>query len=134
MKINKVVSIVCTEKINEAKEFYTKYFGFKVYFEMENKHLSLCSGDSKEHEISFMAPNGEQQPPYSGAGLTMCLEVNDVDSEYERLSKEDVNIVVPVQDNPWGDRSFIVLDPVGISVYVYSPISPSEEFKQYFKD
>ena len=40
---------------------------------------------------------------------------------------------MPLKDNPWGDRSFISIDPVGVSIYVYSPIEVSEEFKRYFK-
>ncbi|MBU2509756.1 VOC family protein [bacterium] len=133
MKLKKLVPIVTTDRINEVKEFYTSYFNFKVCFEMEDKHLSIVSGKDPEFEISFMAPENDQQPTFAGHGLTYCLEVNDVDSEFLRLSNEGLEIVQQVQDNPWGDRSFILLDPAGVAIYIFHLISPTEEFKQYFK-
>jgi len=39
---------------------------------------------------------------------------------------------MPLEDHPWGDRGFSVMDPIGNSVCIYSDREPSEEFKQYF--
>ena len=136
MKLNKLVPILTTNRINEVKEFYTKHFGFSVSFEMEEKHLSITSGKNPEIEISFMAPESPETSKatsYSGVGLTYCLEVDDVDTEHQRLLEAGLDIVVQLQDNPWGDRSFTIQDPVGIAIYVYSLIEPSEEFKTHFK-
>ncbi len=40
---------------------------------------------------------------------------------------------MPLEDHPWGDRGFSVIDPIGNSVYVYSDREPSDEFKQYYR-
>jgi uncharacterized glyoxalase superfamily protein PhnB len=39
---------------------------------------------------------------------------------------------MPLEDHPWGDRGFAVADPNGITLYIFSEIAPSEEFKQYY--
>ena len=57
--------------------------------------------------------------PFSGQGLTLCLEVADVDAEAERLTKAGLPVEVSLRDNPWGDRSIIFRDPIGTHVYVY---------------
>ena len=133
MMIARMTPIITTDKLAEEKEFYSKFFGFKVIFEYANQHIGMQSSGNDDVVISFMAPN-EQTPPYQGQGVTVCLEVTDVDAQSERLTAAGLPIVVPIQDNPWGDRSFISVDPAGVSVYVYSPTEPTEEFKKCFKE
>lgn len=132
MNIKRTMSIITTDKLDEVREYYVDYFGFKVTFEHPGNFLGLESEMNKEIVIAFSAPSNED-PPYAGSGLTLCLEVDDVDTECQRLTQAGLPIVVPLKDNPWGDRSFISVDPAGVSVYVYSPIEVSDEFKGYFK-
>ena len=133
MKFKKLTPIVTTKKINEVKAFYTDIFNFKVIFEMQEQHLSIAADGNEDCEISFMIPaEGQEEMTFPGKGLTYCFEVDNVDAEYDRLKDEGLAIVQPVQDNPWGDRSFILIDPVGIAIYIYQMIPVSEEFKQYF--
>ena len=54
--------------------------------------------------------------------------------EYEKLTQLDNQLIMPLEDHPWGDRGFAILDPNGISLYIYSMQEPAQEFKQYFKD
>ncbi len=133
MQLNKLFPIITTDKLDEVRAFYTQHLGFKVSIEHPGGYLGLRSIQNADLEISFMAPCDQTQP-YNGHGATLCLEVDNVDAEHQRLSQAGVPIVVPLKDNPWGDRSFISVDPAGVSVYVYSPIEPSEEYKQCFKD
>ena len=59
------------------------------------------------------------------------FKVDDVDSEYSRLTKEQLEVAMPLEDHPWGDRGFSVIDPIGNTVYIYSDREPSKEFKPY---
>lgn len=133
MKLNKLIPIVTTDKINEIKEFYTHNLGFRINFEIEGNHLNINSGKKPEIEISFMAPKTPDTPSFSGKGLMYCLEVDDVDSEHHRLKELGIDIIKQLQDNPWGDRSFVISDPIGIAIYIFSLIEPSKEFKQYYQ-
>ena len=133
MKINKLCPIVTTDQLADVCQFYTQHLGFKVSFDHPGGYLGLRSQSNPGIEIAFMAPC-EQGHPYGGHGVTLCLEVDDVDAEHQRLSQAGLTILVPLKDNPWGDRSFISVDPVGVSIYVYSPIEPTEEFKKCMKE
>jgi predicted enzyme related to lactoylglutathione lyase len=132
MKIRKNVPLMTTDNLDAQKKFYGKHFGFRPTFEGDT-YLGLISEDGA-CEIAFMKPMGCCASAASGAGLTFCLEVDDVDLEYNRLEKAGMAFVQPPKDNPWGDRSAIALDPIGISVYIYKPIPPSPEFAGQFKE
>jgi catechol 2,3-dioxygenase-like lactoylglutathione lyase family enzyme len=69
--------------------------------------LSLC------HERIM-----EQMAPHSLAGAgrgsyTLEVEVEDVDSEYQRLTANHIPIVKPPTTQPWGRRSVWLRDPDG---------------------
>ncbi len=132
MKLKRLVPIITLGEFAGIKEFYQKHFNFKVTYEAA-EFLSLSPKNHESIELAFMKSGSDGQPEYNNQGLTYCFEVDDVDAEYERLNGESVTILQQVQSNPWGDRSFIVEAPAGVSLYIYSPIPPAEEFKQYHK-
>jgi len=127
MQIKKSTTLVTTDKIQDAKQFYTEHLGFRVTFEDPGQHLCLRSTGDDGVEVSFMAPC-EESPAFAGQGLILSLEVGDPDSEHARLADRGLPIVRPLQDNPWGDRSFIVVDPAGVALYLYKEIPPNEKY------
>lgn len=132
MKTKRIVPIITTPDFDGIKEFYQNHFGFKVTFE-GGDFLSLSAENQAEMEISFMKPASPEQPVFNKQGLTYCLEVEDVDAEFNRLSEQSVDMLQTIQDNPWGDRSFIINAPAGIQLYIFKPIPMTEEYKQYLK-
>jgi hypothetical protein len=56
--------------------------------------------------------------------MYLGIEVADVDAEYERLKKHGVQTDQTPADNPWGDRGFMVCDPIGLTLYLSTPIAP----------
>lgn len=133
MKINSSAPMVATDKLTQARDFYLKHFGFRATFESD-EHLCLRSPGDQGSEIMFCKPGGDEMPAFEGKGLTWCLEVKDVDAEHERVQAAGLPVVRPLQDNPWGDRSFMVVDPAGIPLWIYKRIPPSAEFKPHFKE
>lgn len=131
MKANKISPCIVTDKVVESKEFYIKHLGAEVTFDC-GWYVNLKLGNEGS-TFQFMASQNPEQPKYSGAGVTYNFEVEDVDQEHERLTGEGLTSVMPLDDHPWGDRGFAIMDPNGITLYIYSNREPSEEFKQYFK-
>jgi uncharacterized glyoxalase superfamily protein PhnB len=116
MKLEKLFPLVTVKSLASLKDFYCGHLGFAVSMETQGYlHLTGSGGA----EVAFMTQDAEAPEVFSGKGLTLCLEVADVDAEAARLQKADLPIVVPLRDNPWGDRSIILRDPVGVHVYVY---------------
>lgn len=123
MKLN---AGIVTEKLAETKAFYTETLGFGVTF--ENEFYLLLNTPDKEAEISFLLPDHpSQQPlfqnPFTGQGVYLTIEVEDVDKVYHDLKKKGVAIKIDIRDEPWGDRHFAIQDPngIGIDIVKYSP-------------
>lgn len=127
MTVKALVPMIVTDKQAALKEFYTRYFGFRVTFEHPS-YLGLKSASAGcEAELGFLTATGEH-PPFSGRGVVLAIRVEDVDAEYERLLSEGVTMTREPMDNPWGDRSCMCLDPAGLALYLYKPILPAAEY------
>lgn len=116
MKLN---AGIVTSKLVETKEFYTKLLGFGITF--ENEFYLLLHTPNKEDEISFLLPDhSSQQPlfhkPFTGQGMYITIEVEDVDHLYQNLKKKGVPIAIDIRNEPWGDRHFAIQDPNGIGI------------------
>ena len=61
------------------------------------------------------------------------FSVDNVDQEYANLTQAGLTPSMPLEDHPWGDRGFAILDPNGVTLYIFSDREPAEEFKQYVK-
>lgn len=113
----KLWSGIITEKLNETKDFYIKILDAKVVFESD-WFVLLSIGEA---QLGLMLPNLASQapmfqPPLSGPGMWLALDVADVDEHYYRLRAQGVDIALDIKDEPWGDRHFAVLDPNGIGI------------------
>lgn len=123
MKLN---AGIVTSKLAESKAFYTEVLGMGVTF--ENEFYLLLHTPGGETAISFLLPDHpSQQPlfrkPFTGQGMYLTIEVEDVDKMYNELKKKGVPIKIDIRDEPWGDRHFAVQDPngIGIDIVKYSP-------------
>jgi len=132
VNIKNVSSAFTTDNVKGSRDFYVQHFGATVTFDC-GWYVNLQFGDESS-TLQFMSPQQPEQPLSSGAGLMYNFAVEDVDKEYQRLTAAGLDLIVPLEDHPWGDRGFAVQDPNGISLYIYSNREPSEEFKQYYKD
>ncbi len=123
MKLN---AGIVTAKIADTKAFYTTVLGFGVTF--ENEFYLLLHTPDQQAEISFLLPDHpSQQPlfhkPFSGEGMYLTIEVEDVDKYYQELKAKNVEIKIELRDEPWGDRHFAIQDPngIGIDIVEYAP-------------
>ena len=119
----------CTNNVTACKQFYQRYFSAKIIFDC-GWYLNMSIGEAGA-TIQFMEPQGEMET-YTGTGITLNFQVNDVDAEHKRLMDAGLQEAMPLEDHPWGDRGFSVIDPIGTSVYIYSDREPSEEFSQFY--
>lgn len=122
MKLN---AGIITEKLAEAKAFYTEVLEFGITF--ENEFYLLMHTPNHEAEISFLLPHHpSQQPvfqqPFQNQGVYLTLEVANVDEMYHQLKAKNIPIEIDLRDEPWGDRHFAIKDPnnIGIDIVTYS--------------
>jgi catechol 2,3-dioxygenase-like lactoylglutathione lyase family enzyme len=133
MSMKRVVPGIVVKDIDTAKDFYTKHLKAKIVFDAE-WYVSLRIGGKEGPEISFATPHHDQDKPISPGTLSLYVEVDDVDAAYAGLPGIRAIADGPPTDKPWGDRSFMLSDPHGVRVYVFSPRAMSPEFAACVKE
>ncbi|RRB04891.1 VOC family protein [Larkinella rosea] len=118
MKLN---AGIVTDKLAETKAFYQTVLNFGVTF--ENDFYLLLHTPNQQAELSFLLPNHPTQrpvfqKPFTGEGVYLTIEVDDVDAEYAHIQSLNVPIEIELRDEPWGDRHFAIVDPNGIGIDV----------------
>lgn len=130
MKTNELSTCFITNEVDACREFYQHHFSAKTIFDAGWYVNLRIAGDGPS--IQFMQPQ-DNMLAFSGSGIMLNFNVDDVDKEHARLTKAGLQTVMPLEEHPWGDKGFSVMDPIGNSIYIYSDREPTNEFKQYFK-
>lgn len=78
----------------------------------------------------YQEMNGHSQKSLGGSPVTLHLMVDDADAAAARAVKAGAKVVMPMEDQFWGDRYGVVEDPFGhlwsIAAPVWPPKSPEE--------
>ena len=132
--INSSFPVFTVRNLDEAKAFYSGYFGFGLVFENE-WYLHLVSESGVQ--VGFLLPDQPTQPdifhkPFNGDGVTFSLEVEDIDSAYSEAKRSSLDIVLELRSEDWGQRHFCVKDPNGIYLDIIQTIEPTEEYQQSY--
>ena len=132
MTIQSTSLTLTTEQADTALDFYQRYFAAKIIFDCGWYRLvQLPSSQQPAPELGWMEPQ-DGAPLFQG-GASFNIEVDDVDALYLTLQASGATEVMPLEDHPWGDRGFAILDPIGLMLYCYHTIEPSEEFKPFYR-
>jgi PhnB protein len=102
-----------------AIEFYQKAFGAIEVMRMADPggrvgHAEVKIGDSPimlADEIPEMGYRGPQS--LGGTAVSICLYVEDVDARFNRAVAAGAQVLRPVKDQFYGDRSGTLADPFG---------------------
>lgn len=128
MEITSFYPVLMVEDVAAAARFYREELGFETTFETD-WYVSL-RGDSGELAILDRThetiPAGFREPV---RGLLLNVEVDDAAAEHARLVGERrLPERLPLRDEDFGQRHFIVEAPGGVLIDVIEPIEPSAAF------
>lgn len=59
-------------------------------------------------------------------GLLVVFTVEDIDADYARLQDEGVEVVTPIETEPWGERYFQMADPNGVVYQLVQWVEPTD--------
>ena len=125
MNISDLSVTFTISNLEETRRFYERYFGAKASFDCGWYVILRLTGIKEGPEICFMEPRDGAQA-FTG-GATLNLRVTEVDAVHTQLTEKGLTPLIPLEDHPWGDRGFGILDPCGIVVYFYQDIEPSAQ-------
>ena len=100
-----------------AIEFYRQAFGARLLVRHAHEsgriqHAELSIGDSLILIHDDFSDLGGPAAPHPGrSGVTIHLYVPDADAVFQRALNAGATSLIPVADQPWGDRYGILQDP-----------------------
>jgi uncharacterized glyoxalase superfamily protein PhnB len=131
MTLQSSYPVLMVEDARAAADFYVRFFGFEESFATD-WYVSLRHSTQPESELAFVQASHESIPAgyrTPSRGVLLNLEVDDADGEYARLVEDSgLEPVLPLRDEAFGQRHFIVPDAAGNLVDVIENIPPSDEF------
>ena len=118
-------TVIFVRDLDAMRRFYTAVMQFEVYFELGGgSWVELRVGSNI---LALTRPGGVIPDPVPPAG-TACLQLafrvrrEDVDACETALRAENVEIVAPATDQPWGHRTLFFRDPDGNLLEIYADI------------
>ncbi|MFJ3964796.1 VOC family protein [Streptomyces sp. NPDC090036] len=135
-KLGGFYPVLATRDVAASRDFYTRHLGFEVTFQAD-WYVSLRRPDAPSYELALLdhahptVPEGHRLA--LRGGLLLNFEVDDVDSEYQRLVAEaGLPEVLPLRTEEFGQRHFIVAAPDGVLIDVITVVPPSEEYAAHY--
>ena len=132
MTVSSFYPVLMSRDVAAASGFYQRVIGFEVTFECE-WYVSLKLGG---FELAILAHDHATIPEAYRAlpsGVILNLEVDDVDAVFHRLVGEGgLDPVLPLRDEDFGQRHFIVAAPDGVLLDVIQPIPPAAAYVDAF--
>lgn len=135
MKSTQFYPVIMTDDVAATVAFYQTHFRFKPTFSSE-WYVHLQSLEDEKVNIAILDGTHETVPePARGkvSGLLLNFEVEDVDQEFNAATENGLPILLPLRDEPFGQRHFITTDPNGVLIDVIKPIPPSAEFATQYE-
>lgn len=103
-----------THQPEELVAFYTLVFGHPP--EEVDGHVDFRF---VQEQLTIFRLEAEDAPPTTD--LALVYTVDAVDATYTRLSTLGIPALSPPTDKPWGVRSFLAVDPQGITLNFVQP-------------
>ena len=99
MNPKSIYPVICTEKIEASRDFYSTHFDFDIVFEAD-WYVSLKSRHNPAYELALLDPNHASLPAayrQSARGVLINCEVPDADEVYVRLKAKGLPIVLDLK-------------------------------------
>ncbi|MCJ1707308.1 VOC family protein [Microbacterium sp. VKM Ac-2923] len=129
--MNSFYPVLQVDQPTAAAQAFVDHFGFEETFAAD-WYVSLRNG---RHEVAFLDSGHETIPDgfrQGCRGVLLNIEVDDARAEYDRLRDARLPVRLPLRDEAFGQRHFIVEVPGGILVDVIEEIPPSASFAAAF--
>ena len=115
------------EDVNEAVDFYTRHFGFKLKSNSAPAFADVVRGNLRlllsgpQSSAGRPMPNGDRPRP--GGWNRVEFVVEDIDSEVDRLRKAGLTFRNDVVTGP-GGKQIVLEDPAGNPIELFQPAAP----------
>lgn len=131
MRSTSAYPVLMTDDVAGAAAFFARHFAFRPLFAAD-WYVHLQSAEDAGVNLAILAAGHPTVPACArgarAAGLLLNFEVADVDAVHARLTAEGLVPVLPLRDEDFGQRHFIVQGPEGVLIDIITPIPPTADF------
>ena len=107
MKVKRIVTNIATQDVARAKRFYQGVLGLDLL--MDHDWIQTYGSQTEMGVQISVASEGGSGTPVPD----LSIEVDDVDTAFDRMKSAGFPIEYGPVDEPWGVRRFYVRDPFG---------------------
>ncbi|MEW2294633.1 VOC family protein [Streptomyces sp. NPDC006743] len=115
------------DDVAASQRFFTTHLGYVEQAAAEG--FASLSRDDAAVDIVLLARGTEVLPAdqrdQRASGLILAFTTTGLEQEEKRLRAEGVEIVMPLREEPWGERLFQVADPNGVIVQFVEWAAPA---------
>ena len=131
MRTTQFYPVLMVDDVAAVSAFYQAHFGFRPLFESA-WYVHLQSAEDVTVNLAILDGNHETIPAEArggrASGLLLSFEVPDATAACTALTAKGLPMLLPLRDEPFGQRHFITRDPAGVLIDVIQPIPPSAEY------
>jgi uncharacterized glyoxalase superfamily protein PhnB len=134
MKSTSYYPVLLSGDVATAATFYRDHFRFAAQFESD-WYVHLQSTEDPTTNLAILSQSHETVPASARGktgGVILNFEVENPDALHTELSSQGLAILVPLRDEAFGQRHFIVQGPDGVLIDVIRPIPPSADFEALY--
>jgi catechol 2,3-dioxygenase-like lactoylglutathione lyase family enzyme len=106
-------SVFFVEDIQKSKHFYNTVLGQKIVHDF-GANVTFEGGLSlweRHYALNVIFEGKGEQITVGANNSEIYFVCSGIEASYERLTKEQVRVIHPVMEHPWGQRGFRVYDP-----------------------
>lgn len=121
--VTRLLPNICTDRLEETRDFYVQLLGFDVVFEHQGWYIQLASPTHPQLQLGIIRRDHAFTPtPFQlpAQGVVISAQVEDVDATYAAVLKRGFRIAHELCDESFGMRRFMVADPNGLLVNLFS--------------
>ncbi len=107
--------VLLVEDVEKSKHFYNVVLGQKIEMDF-GENVGFEGGLSiweKDYALNLVFRDEAKKINVGTNSLEIYFETEDLENLYERLLKQNVTVIHPIAEPPWGQRAFRIRDPDG---------------------
>jgi len=123
MRIERLLTNICSKNLEQSKQFYISLFSFRVDYESD-WFIHLIS-EGRELELGLILEDHDVVPEQIRdkiTGVYITFVVENVDAVFHKSQELGYEIVQAPENTSYGQKRMLVLAPEGTVCDVSSPI------------
>ncbi len=107
-----ILPVLPVANVDETADYYANTLKFNEAFRQPTPEGISVNAQLSLEESTLMLNLNPEKALLEGGGVYLWIRLyeRNIDAYYNELKEAGVNIVEPIQDQFWGDRSFTIKD------------------------